>query len=339
MLAELVESVAAARVTPAGKPLAALLVADYLRKGGPLDDPASFRPVVDALRLALACPMPDCATPLFWTATLLCVLQDLGRSVAAVPAPATLAPGDPATATTVADALLRLLVTAYSRALDNAYRRLEPAAIECFITATASPTADSSSSNAQSSSSSSPTPSTASQEVQSSSSHAVIAVLAEVAEAARRVRLPPSVRRQLVAQLVYDIDATVFNALVRDETLCTCARVFRIRMAMSVLERWLLRDPELAPAKRQLRYTREAANLFAMDKSVLADDGAIAAAFAALNIAQLARLLQYYHPDDLNRLSVDAALLRDIKLKALEADNAPLEVDGHAWCPSFSSSK
>ena len=328
VLAELVESVAAARFSPAGRPLAALLVADYLRKGGPLDDPASFRPVVDALRLALACPMPDCATPLLWTATLLGALQDLGHPVATIPAPPSATDTDPvasstAASTTVEAALTGLLSTAFARALSNAYRRLEPAAIECFITATADP--------ATTEAASPSTTATTTTNPDAVASHAVLAVLAEAAGAAKQARLPAGVRRQLVAQLVHDVDATVFNALVRDEALCTCARVFRIRVAMSVLEGWLLRDPELAPAKRQLRYTREAANLFAMDKAVLADDGAIAAAFSALNIVQLARLLQYYHPDDLNKLPVDATLLRDIKFKALEAENTPLEVDGHAW--------
>ena len=144
--------------------------------------------------------------------------------------------------------------------------------------------------------------------------------------------MAPSVRRQLVAQLVNDVDATVLNALLQDEALCTCGRVLRIREALSVLESWLLRDPELAPAKRQLQRTREAANLFAMDKTVLTDDDAVRAAFSVLNAAQLARLLQYYHPDAFNTLSVDPALINSMKLKGLDAEDAPLKADGHAWC-------
>ena len=64
----------------------------------------------------------------------------------------------------------------------------------------------------------------------------------------------------------------------------------------------------------------------------MADDDAVRAAFSVLNAAQLARLLQYYHPDAFNTLSVDPALINSMKLKGLDAEDAPLKADGHAWC-------
>jgi len=305
VLTELFDSISHARYSASGKPMTAMLITDFLRKGGQPDDSAVFIPVTSAIKLALSAPVSEYQIPLLWVSTLLCVLQDMGQSVATIPAMETLPPGEGKTACEI---LTRLLVRAFIKTLETVYNVIEPACHASFIAATAG-------------SSAAP-----------DSQHGVVAILAAVSNAAKDAHLPPSVRKQLITQIVYDIDATVFNELVKDESLCTCDRVFKIRKAMSAVESWLLKDSEIASAKRQLQRIREVANLFAMDKTILTDDEAIHAAFSALNIPQLARLLEYYHPDDLNKLTVDPDLIRDMKVKALEvADSAPIEVDGHQW--------
>ena len=305
VVTELFDSIAHARYSASGKPMTAMLITDFLRKGGQPDDPAVFTPVISAIKLALSAPVSEYQTPLLWVSTLLCVLQDMGQSVATIPAAETLPAGEGKTANEV---LMRLLVRAYIKSLEVVYSAIEPACHTSFVVGTASSAAP------------------------ADPQHGVVSILAAVSNASKEVHLPPSVRKQLMSQIVFDIDATVFNELVKDESLCTCDRVFKIRQAMSAVESWLLKDSEIAAAKRQLQHIREVANLFAMDKTILTDDEAINAAFSALNVTQLARLLEYFHPDDLNKLTVDPALIRDMKVKALNvADQAPLEVDGHRW--------
>jgi len=299
ILTELFDSIAHVRFSASGKPMTTMLINDFMRPDGQSDESTSFIPVTSAIKLALSAPMSDYNTPLLWVSTLLNVLVDLGQSVATVPALETLGSPD---SKNVNDTFMRLLVQAFSKALDGVYAVIEPACHDSFIASS--------------------TP----------SSSSVVAVLASVSAVSKNVHLPPSIRKQLMSQIVYDIDATVLNELVKDQSLCTCDRVFKIRQAMTAIESWLLKDSEIAAAKRQFRYIREVANLFAMDKTVLTDEEAVNAAFSALNVSHLARLLEYYHPDDLNGLTVDPNLIRDMKVKALEAaDSAPLEADGHRW--------
>jgi len=302
ILAELFDSIENITFSSSGKPSTAVLITDFLRKGGQQpDDPSTLNPVSGAIKMALHAPMLDRRTLLLWVSVLHYALQDLGQSIATIPAPQTLGYGEGKGA---AEVLTHLLVRAFLNALDGIYRVIEPACRESFIASSSD----------------------------SHSSNSVINILTEVSSLTKQVRLAPSIRKQLMTQIVYDIDATVFNILIKDKSLCSCNRAFKIRQSMSSVESWLLKDPEIASAKRQLQLVREAANLFAMDKSVLTDDEAIASAFSVLNVNRLACLLQLFQPDDLNQQAVDPAIIRDMKVKALAAgDKAPLEVDGHRW--------
>jgi len=298
VLNELFDAISNISYSSSGKPMTSTLIADFIRKSQP-DDPATVTPVSGAIRMALNAPMKDFRMPLLWVSTLHYTLQDLGQSVATIPAPETLGFGEGKTA---ADAIMRLLVRAFNMTLDSIYRVIEPACRDSFIT----PSSD--------------------------SSNAVVNILADVSAAAKDVHLAPSIRKQLISQIVYDIDATVFNVLIGDKTLCSCDRVLKIRQAMSSVERWLLKDAEISAAKRQLQLIREVANLFMIDESVLSDDDAINAAFSVLNIRQIAILLEMFKPDEMKKETVDPNLIRDLKVKAVEAgDKAPLEVDGHRW--------
>jgi len=300
-LNELFDGVTNLSFTSSGKPMTSMFIVEFLRKGGDPDDAAVVGPMSSAIRMALHAPMKDFHMPLLWVSTLHYALQDLGASIATIPAPETIGHSEGKGA---ADVLTRLLVRAFMATLDEIYRVIEPACHVSFIASSS----------------------------ETHSTNAVINILSEVSSATKEVRLAPSIRKQLMSQIVYDIDCTVFNVLIGDKSLCKCDRVLKIRQAMSTVERWLQKDSDIASAKRQLQLVREVANLFMMDASVLADDEAMEAAFSVLNIRQIATLLELFEPDDLKHEAVDPATIRDLKVKALDAgDSAPLEAEGHRW--------
>jgi len=285
--------------TSSGKPTTSKIIVDFLRRSGQPDEPVALTALYEAVQTALKAPMKDFRVPLLWVSTLHYALLDLGNSVATIPAPEVVGSEQGKNA---AEVLTQLLVRAFSKTLELIYHGIEPACRYSFISAS------------------------------SDSNNAVITSLIEISNATKELHLAPSIRKQLMSQIVYDIDATVFNILIKDKSLCSCDRVLKIRQAMSSVERWLLKDSEIASAKRQLQLVREVANLFMMDSSVLTDDEAMKAAFSALNIRQIACLLDLFKPDDLKQESIDPALIRDLKVKAADAgDKAPLEVDGHKW--------
>jgi hypothetical protein len=160
----------------------------------------------------------------------------------------------------------------------------------------------------------------------------VIAIMAEAMTAATDVKLPQGIRRQLAAQLVYCVNAGMFNAFVTRPELCTCGNGFAIRVATGQLEEWLVRDGDCFPAKKRLEHVREASNLFVMDKKILRDDETVKSVFSALNVAQLARLLECFRPDQLSKTGVDPAILQEFKSKAQSGSwDLPIQLDPHAW--------
>lgn len=159
----------------------------------------------------------------------------------------------------------------------------------------------------------------------------VAGVVQDVQRAMRAAGISPAVRRQVVAQLVYSIDATVLNALLSDEALCTCQTGMNVRLAVGNLEGALAKDRDTFPARRQLQRVREASSLFVMPKDAFADTDAAVAAFPSLTLPQIARLLESFHPDALNADSIDAAVLRDIASRAHGAPDTTLLLDPLAW--------
>jgi len=167
----------------------------------------------------------------------------------------------------------------------------------------------------------------------SSSSHnsqktaQVIAILSDALKQCKNARLPQAIRRTFVAQLVHGIDALLINAMLSRQEFCCCKTGFTLRMSMTSLEAWLQRDPDTVGARKQLCHAREAANFFVMDKAILSDDSAVSAAFSALTVAQLARLLEYFSPDDLNPETVDASLVREMNRKAMISSSDTVTLD------------
>ena len=76
---------------------------------------------------------------------------------------------------------------------------------------------------------------------------------------------------------------------------------------------------------------REASSLFVMPKDAFADTDAAVAVFPSLTLPQIARLLEYLHPDALNADRIDAAVLRDITARAHSAPDTTLLLDPLAW--------
>ena len=159
----------------------------------------------------------------------------------------------------------------------------------------------------------------------------VAGVVQDVQRAMRAAGIGAGVRQQAVAQLVYSIDATVLNALLSDAALCTCQTGMNVRLAVGNLEGALARDRDTFPARRQLQRVREASSLFVMPKDAFADTDAAVAAFSSLTLPQIARLLEYYHPDALNADSIDASVLRDVASRAHSAPDTTLLLDPLAW--------
>jgi len=258
-------------------------------------DEARYKAITDALAIAVHTSFDGAETPLFWVATLECMLEDLGDAN-----PCELVKPDN-------DKLLGLLKSlmydAYLAAVKVCCNALERVVVSCLLETSAESTSASSGHNNQ-------------------KSAPVIAVLSDALKQCKNARLPQTIRRTFVAQLVHSIDSMLVNAMLSRQEFCCCKTGFTLRMSMSSLEAWLQRDPDTVGARKQLCHAREAANFFVMDKSILSDDSAVSAAFTALSIGQLARLLEYFRPDDLNPDSVDTSLVREMNRKAMDNSSA-----------------
>lgn len=326
VLGEVLDGGALKRFAESGRPyLAERVLARLAARGAPADthDGARHAPVTDALALAVHTSFDGAATPLYWVATLEAVLEGLGDAN-----PCELAP--PAAARDLLACLKGLLYDAYVAAARVCCTALErvvvPSLLEANNSSSSSNNSNSSNSSSSSNISNSPNGGTHGTHGQQKTA-AIVGVLADALKTCKAARLPQTLRRSFLAQLVHAVDALVVDALLARQEFCTCATGFALRMGLSSLEAWLQRDPDTVPARRRLCHVREAANFFVMDKALFADDAAVAAAFAALNVAQLARLLEYFHPDELARTTVDAALIRDMNAKAHAAPECALQID------------
>ena len=315
-LEELLDGEALARFAESGRPFLAERVLARLQDArGDRDREA---PVVDALALAVHASSDGAATPLHWVATVVAVLEGLGaESPYEITANAEGAEGAPED---VVARLRGLAHDAYVAAARACCASLERVVVPTLL--------EGASAAAKTSDTAAPGAKHGQQQPQQQHKTAqIVAVLAEALRTCKAARLPQALRRAFLAQLVHAVDALVVDALLARQEFCTCATGFALRMGLSSLEAWLQRDPDTVPARRRLARAREAANFFVMDKALFADDAAVAAAFRALNVAQLARLLEYFHPDELSRTTVDAALVRDMNAKAHAAPECSLLID------------
>jgi len=300
VIAEVLDGAALKRFSDSGKTfLAERMLERLTRKQAQQNmfDASRYEAVTEALSLAVHASFDGADTPLYWVATLECMLEELGD---ANPCELT-KPGNDK----LINCLKSLMYDAYCAAVRVSCSILERVTVSALLEKT---------------------PGAASGHSQQKTAQ-VIAVLADALKTCKAARLPQALRRSFVAQLVHGIDSLVVNALLTRQQFCCCETGFTLRMSMSNLESWLQRDPDTVAARKQLCHVREAVNFFVMDKTIFSDDSSVAAAFSALNIAQLARLLEYFHPDELNHSGVDTALVREMNSKAHAAPDCPLQLD------------
>lgn len=72
---------------------------------------------------------------------------------------------------------------------------------------------------------------------------------------------------QIFSQVLYYVDAVLFNALATRKDLCTCAHGFRVRLQVSRLEEWI--PSAFVGVRDQLAPAVQAAKLLVMDKHLL----------------------------------------------------------------------
>lgn len=330
VLREVFESVVELKYTPTGVPRTVALLMDRLGTLGAFDRPTdatTFGATLDALTLATHVHTDGYRLALYWVCTVWHVHKETCERLGQ-PAP------DPVVKR-VDEAKLpeglvgvtgKLLYDTFASALGKAYFAIDSIVVAAMVEYQQQQQQG----GAKAAAPAKPAASAAAATTKSPAH--VIAILAEVLQAATEVKLPQAMRKQVAAQLVYCVNAGMFNAFVTRPELCTCSSGFQIRLAMSQLEDWLVRDQDAFPARKRLEHVREASNLFVMDKKILRDDEAVKAAFSALNIAQLTRLLESFRPDQLSKTGVDPAILQEMKSKAQSGSwDLQIQLDPHAW--------
>jgi len=291
IIKELLDGTLLKTFSKSGKPTLAERMLNHLsekRAQQNMFDESRYKAVTEALAIAVHASFDGSETPLFWVATLECMLEDLGDAN-----PCELVKSD---SDKLLGILKSLMYDAYVAAVKACCTALDRVVVSSLLEAGP----DSSSTSGHN----------------TQKTGQVISILADALKQCKNARLPQPIRRAFVAQLVHGIDAILINAMLSRQEFCCCKTGFTLRMSMSSLETWLQRDPDTVGARKQLCHAREAANFFVMDKTILSDDSAISAAFTALTIGQLARLLEYFRPDALNPESVDASLVREMNRKA-----------------------
>eukprot|EP00727_Mastigamoeba_balamuthi_P007917 m51a1_g3746 putative b chain structure of the actin-binding domain of human filamin a (735) ;mRNA; r:66516-69499 len=134
----------------------------------------------------------------------------------------------------------------------------------------------------------------------------VTATLSNVLQVFQLFKVQSDIQTQFFDHLIYYINATAFNTLISNGEHCTCSNGFQIKMALSVVDDWLMRNPLLASTRCKLDHIREAANLLIMDKSILRDEEATLKTFPSLSFGHVVALVAAFHPDQLAPTPVDA---------------------------------
>ena len=156
----------------------------------------------------------------------------------------------------------------------------------------------------------------------------LIGIISRTLDAVESNHMGKAIKAQVAAQLVWCINGTVFNALVakeRRDAACTCGAGLQLRLAVSVLENYLVRDPATFGAKKRLEHLKEASNVFLMDKSLLTDEALVRDTLPALNFAQIHALLEKFRPDSCSSVPVAAPILSLTKSRAKPSDIVPVD--------------
>lgn len=157
----------------------------------------------------------------------------------------------------------------------------------------------------------------------------LIHVMSDIYEKMVENNIPPSVCLHFFAQICFWLNAQLFNKLVSQPELCTCGKGVQIRLGLSQIDEFLLRNGTLSAARPHLEHIKQASNLLVMDKAVLMDSSSVKTAFWALNPVQLGHLVHSFRTDDLLTEPVEGRVLEHVpRLPA--SSTSPLVLDANA---------
>ncbi|KAH3760637.1 hypothetical protein Pelo_7568 [Pelomyxa schiedti] len=153
----------------------------------------------------------------------------------------------------------------------------------------------------------------------------VIEVMVDTLKQLDAGHMPQNLCNQFFSQLCHWINAILFNKLVCFPHLCTCGNGIQVKLGLSMIEDFLSKTSYLSTAKEYLEHTRQACNLFFMDKSILLDQGSLTSIFGCLNVCQITLLVQSFKPDMFSPVPVDPKIL--VALKKYQDQSLPLMLD------------
>jgi len=118
-----------------------------------------------------------------------------------------------------------------------------------------------------------------------------------------------SVMEQLMNQVFFFINATLFNHLIEHPDLCTPSTGFQLKLSLSLLEDWIVGSSHIPKNKAflhsirsQLEPIKQVANLLVMnDNKVFKDEESFSCAFSRLNILQIQHFVHSFQPDNASR--------------------------------------
>ena len=129
---------------------------------------------------------------------------------------------------------------------------------------------------------------------------------------------------QFFSRVTYFINAAVFNALLENKEYCTPDRTMNARLAITEIETRFRRRPPFKKAVDQFAHVKEAANMFALDSSLLVDVEFLVAIVPDLNLPQISRLADNFTP------ALDSAFVQKLKTDA-EGDDRELLLESFKW--------
>eukprot|EP01116_Phalansterium_solitarium_P019767 TRINITY_DN563_c0_g1_i8.p1 TRINITY_DN563_c0_g1~~TRINITY_DN563_c0_g1_i8.p1 ORF type:complete len:818 (+),score=352.88 TRINITY_DN563_c0_g1_i8:572-3025(+) len=157
------------------------------------------------------------------------------------------------------------------------------------------------------------------------------AILQNVLGLLRKNYIADKIVDSFMTQVFYFVDAQLFNALLSAPQLFTCNSGFQIKISLSQVESTLGKADKhlLSIANNQFGHIREAANLLAMDKSLVADEEMIEQVFSSLNVVQIKHIVDRFKPDDVSPVPVDRAVRKSLEDLCQKAKNLrlPLELE------------
>eukprot|EP01027_Heterolobosea_sp_BB2_P016795 GEZU01023862.1.p1 GENE.GEZU01023862.1~~GEZU01023862.1.p1 ORF type:complete len:684 (+),score=174.58 GEZU01023862.1:231-2282(+) len=103
---------------------------------------------------------------------------------------------------------------------------------------------------------------------------------------------------QFFAQVLYFINSHMFNSLVTRPELCSMGHAIQMKMSVTRLEEWCDRMDLPPSTKAKLAHLRQAADIMIMNKAALVEEAVRKEVCPLLNMVQVRKLLETYHPDE-----------------------------------------